>query len=59
MSGSGKSTLVNSILKKSLAQKLNKNSAKPGKFKTISGYESIEKIIDIYRYRDQKLILKR
>ena len=47
MSGSGKSTLVNSILKKSLAQKLNKNSAKPGKFKTISGYESIEKIIDI------------
>ena len=47
VSGSGKSTLVNSILKKSLAQKLNKNSAKPGKFKTISGYESIEKIIDI------------
>ena len=37
VSGSGKSTLVNSILKKSLAQKLNKNSAKPGKFKTISG----------------------
>ncbi len=29
VSGSGKSTLVNSILKKSLAQKLNKNSAKP------------------------------
>lgn len=47
VSGSGKSTLVNSILKKSLAQKLNKNSAKPGKFKTISGYESIEKVIDI------------
>ncbi|MGC3648724.1 ATP-binding cassette domain-containing protein, partial [Enterococcus faecium] len=47
VSGSGKSTLVNSILKKSLAQKFNKNSAKPGKFKTISGYECIEKIIDI------------
>ncbi|WP_165004884.1 MULTISPECIES: excinuclease ABC subunit UvrA [unclassified Enterococcus] len=47
VSGSGKSTLVNSILKKALAQKLNRNSAKPGKYKTISGYESIEKIIDI------------
>ncbi|MBO0480895.1 excinuclease ABC subunit UvrA [Candidatus Enterococcus courvalinii] len=47
VSGSGKSTLVNGILKKALAQKLNRNSAKPGKFKTISGYDSIEKIIDI------------
>ncbi|MDA3964869.1 excinuclease ABC subunit UvrA [Enterococcus thailandicus] len=47
VSGSGKSTLVNGILKKALAQKLNRNSAKPGKFKTISGYETIEKIIDI------------
>lgn len=47
VSGSGKSTLVNSILKRALAQKNNRNSAKPGKFKSISGYESIEKIIDI------------
>ncbi|PTO39146.1 excinuclease ABC subunit UvrA [Enterococcus mundtii] len=47
VSGSGKSTLVNSILKKALAQKINRNSAKPGKFKTITGYEGIEKIIDI------------
>ncbi|MEY8445319.1 excinuclease ABC subunit UvrA [Enterococcus ratti] len=47
VSGSGKSTLVNSILKRALAQKLNRNSAKPGKFRTITGYESIEKIIDI------------
>ncbi|WP_326716529.1 excinuclease ABC subunit UvrA [Vagococcus jeotgali] len=47
VSGSGKSTLVNSILKKALAQKINRNSEKPGKYKTISGYESIEKIIDI------------
>jgi excinuclease ABC subunit A len=47
VSGSGKSTLVNQILKKALAQKLNHNSAKPGKYKKISGYESIEKIIDI------------
>lgn len=47
VSGSGKSTLVNSILKRALAQKINRNSAKPGKFKTITGYDSIEKIIDI------------
>ncbi|MCI0131282.1 excinuclease ABC subunit UvrA [Vagococcus sp. CY53-2] len=47
VSGSGKSTLVNTILKKALAQKINRNSAKPGKFDKITGYESIEKIIDI------------
>ncbi|MGX7306730.1 excinuclease ABC subunit UvrA [Enterococcus durans] len=47
VSGSGKSTLVNSILKRALAQKINRNSAKPGKFKTITGYDSIKKIIDI------------
>lgn len=47
VSGSGKSTLVNSILKTALKQKLNGNSQRPGKYKTISGYENIEKIIDI------------
>ncbi|MDH6363208.1 excinuclease ABC subunit A [Enterococcus sp. PF1-24] len=47
VSGSGKSTLVNQILKKSLAQKINRNSHKPGKFKTITGYKTIEKIVDI------------
>ncbi|WP_054745935.1 excinuclease ABC subunit UvrA [Amylolactobacillus amylophilus] len=47
VSGSGKSTLVNMILKRALAQKLNRNSTKPGKYKSISGYENIEKIIDI------------
>ena len=47
VSGSGKSTLVNEILKKALAQKINYNTHKPGKFKKITGYESIEKIIDI------------
>lgn len=47
VSGSGKSTLVNDILKKALAQKLNHNSEKPGKYKSISGYKNIEKIIDI------------
>ncbi|WP_122646913.1 excinuclease ABC subunit UvrA [Enterococcus mediterraneensis] len=47
VSGSGKSTLVNEILKKALAQKINRNSNKPGKFKTLTGYEKIEKIVDI------------
>jgi len=47
VSGSGKSTLINSILKKAIAQKLNRNSDKPGKFKTISGIEHIDRLIDI------------
>lgn len=47
VSGSGKSTLVNQILKRILAQKLNHNSEKPGKYKSIKGLENIEKIIDI------------
>ncbi|MES9544760.1 excinuclease ABC subunit UvrA [Streptococcus intermedius] len=47
VSGSGKSTLVNSILKKAIAQKLNRNSDKPGKFKNISGIEYIDRLIDI------------
>ena len=42
VSGSGKSTLVNSVLKRALAQKLNHNSEKPGKYKTITGYKNIE-----------------
>ncbi len=47
VSGSGKSTLVNLILKRILAQKLNNNSAKPGKYKSISGVNNIEKAINI------------
>lgn len=47
VSGSGKSTLVNMILKRALAQKLNHNSEKPGKYQKIEGVENIEKIIDI------------
>ncbi|GAA3631470.1 excinuclease ABC subunit UvrA [Lactobacillus hamsteri] len=47
VSGSGKSTLVNTILKRALAQKLNNNSAKPGKYKSITGYKNIEKLINI------------
>ncbi|MGH2195850.1 ATP-binding cassette domain-containing protein, partial [Enterococcus faecalis] len=47
VSGSGKSTLVNQFLKKALAQKLNRNSNKHGKHKSITGYEAIEKIVDM------------
>ena len=47
VSGSGKSTLVNSILKKAIAQKLNRNSEKPGKHKSVEGIDNIERLIDI------------
>ena len=47
VSGSGKSTLINSILKKAIAQKLNRNSEKPGKHKSVEGIENIERLIDI------------
>ncbi|WP_438835562.1 excinuclease ABC subunit UvrA [Streptococcus pluranimalium] len=47
VSGSGKSTLVNSILKKAIAQKLNRNADKPGKHKSVEGIEHIERLIDI------------
>lgn len=47
VSGSGKSTLVNSILKKAVAQKLNRNADKPYKYHSISGIEHIERLIDI------------
>ncbi|ECH9299618.1 ATP-binding cassette domain-containing protein, partial [Salmonella enterica subsp. enterica] len=39
--------LINSILKKAIAQKLNRNSDKPGKFKTITGIEHVDRLIDI------------
>lgn len=47
MSGSGKSTLVNQILKRILAQQLNRASDKPGRYKEIRGLENVEKVIDI------------
>lgn len=47
VSGSGKSTLVNMILKRALAQKMNHNSEKPGKYKKITGYENLEKVVAI------------
>ena len=47
VSGSGKSTLVNTILKRALKMELNHNSEKPGKYRRITGYENIDKIVDI------------
>ncbi|KOY76763.1 UvrABC system protein A [Apilactobacillus kunkeei] len=47
VSGSGKSTLINRIVKRAIAQKLNHNSEKPGKYKSISGYKNIDKLINI------------
>ncbi|WP_227394251.1 excinuclease ABC subunit UvrA [Jeotgalibacillus aurantiacus] len=47
VSGSGKSTLINSILHKSLAQKLHKSKVKPGEHKSIKGVNHLDKVIDI------------
>lgn len=47
VSGSGKSTLVNEVLYKGLHQKLHKGKLKPGKHKSIKGFENIDKIIEI------------
>ncbi|HFZ7058479.1 TPA: excinuclease ABC subunit UvrA [Streptococcus agalactiae] len=47
VSGSGKSTLINSILKKAVAQKLNRNSDKPGKYVYLEGIEYVDRLIDI------------
>ena len=47
VSGSGKSSLVNNVLKKALAREVGRATDKPGKHDKISGYESIEKVIEI------------
>ncbi|MNC23177.1 UvrABC system protein A [compost metagenome] len=47
VSGSGKSTLVNEILYKTLARDLNGAKTRPGEYKSISGLEHVEKVIDI------------
>ena len=47
VSGSGKSSLVNEILQKYLSEKLNRAKTVPGKFKEITGYENLDKIINI------------
>lgn len=47
VSGSGKSTLVNEILYKGLNKIVNKSKNPVGKHREITGYENIDKIIDI------------
>ena len=47
VSGSGKSTLVNDILLKSLMQKIYKSRTAPGLHKTVTGLESLDKVIAI------------
>ena len=47
VSGSGKSSLVNRILLESLAKKLNRAIAHPGKVDKIEGYEHLDKVIAI------------
>ncbi len=47
VSGSGKSSLINEILQKFLSHQLNRAKTFPGKFKEITGYENLDKIIDI------------
>ena len=47
VSGSGKSSLVNEILYKTLARKLNRAHTVPGKCKTITGTEKLDKVICI------------
>ena len=47
VSGSGKSSLVNEILYKSLAKKLNRARTIVGKHEKITGYDQLDKVIDI------------
>ncbi|MCR5790566.1 MAG: excinuclease ABC subunit UvrA, partial [Lachnospiraceae bacterium] len=47
VSGSGKSSLINEIVYKYLARKLNRASTIPGRFKSITGTEYLDKVIDI------------
>jgi len=47
VSGSGKSTLVNEILYKGINKKINSSRYNPGIHKSITGWESIDRIIDI------------
>ncbi len=47
VSGSGKSSLINEILYKHLAKELNRAKTTPGKFKSITGLENLDKVISI------------
>ena len=47
VSGSGKSTLVNDILYKVLANKLNGARQVPGRHKTVSGLDNLDKVVHV------------
>jgi excinuclease ABC subunit A len=47
VSGSGKSTLVNDILYRALAQHFYRAKERPGKHRSISGLEHLDKVIDV------------
>ncbi len=47
VSGSGKSSLVNEILYNALAKKLNRAHTLPGKYKSITGLDKLDKVICI------------
>ena len=47
MSGSGKSTLVNDILYTVLANKLNGARQVPGRHKTVTGLEHLDKVVHV------------
>ncbi|WP_425443421.1 excinuclease ABC subunit UvrA [Spiroplasma monobiae] len=45
VSGSGKSTLVEEVIYKGLRKELNKELIRPGKYKSMKGFENVDKII--------------
>lgn len=47
VSGSGKSSLVNEVIKKVLAREVGRSKERPGKHKSVEGYENLEKVVDI------------
>lgn len=47
VSGSGKSTLVNSILYNSLANQLNRARIVPGRHKSVTGLEGLDKVVHV------------
>lgn len=47
VSGSGKSSLINGVLKKVLAREVGRAKDRPGKHKSVEGYDGLDKIVDI------------
>ena len=47
VSGSGKSSLVNEVIEKKLGADLNRRKVRPGKCRSITGLEYLDKVIDI------------